>query len=85
MRQQYFNHTARLNITLPQQTVTLIDRVWPKSSFGSRSAFINEASQWFAQHIQEKGVRKVLQSGYRASSQRDIELVSEWHHTSDVS
>ena len=65
----------RLNITLPEQTVRLLDRAVPK---GQRSRLIDEAVKRF---VREKGrvrLRKQLERGAKARAERDLEVAEEW-------
>ena len=65
----------RLNITLPRDTVRLLDRVSPT---GERSRMIDEAVRWF---IAEKGrerLRRRLKEGALARGEQDRALAAEW-------
>lgn len=65
----------RLNITLPHDTVRLLDRVSPA---GERSRMIDEAVRWF---IAEKGrqrLRERVKDGAIARAQRDLEVAADW-------
>jgi len=64
----------RLNITLPHDTVRLLDRVSPA---GERSRMIDEAVRWF---ITEKGrqrLRERIKEGAIARARRDLELAAD--------
>ena len=50
----------RLNITLPEQTVRLLDRAVPK---GQRSRLIDEAVKRFVREQGRGGLRKQLERG----------------------
>ena len=76
------NKTERLNITLPTKTVKLIDRVWRKKQFKSRSAFLNEAAQRYATRLNKASLLRQLRSGYKANIINDADLVNEWENTS---
>ena len=70
----------RLNITLPDQTVRLLDRAVPK---GQRSRLIDEAVKRF---VREKGrarLRKQLKRGAKAQAERDLEVAEEWFTLSE--
>ena len=69
---------ARLNITLPKSTVELIDKVWPREQFKSRSAFLDEAARKYTQELQKNKLRKTLKAGYLARVEKNLELVREW-------
>ena len=65
----------RLNISLPEHTVELIDRVAGK---GRRSALINRAVVRFVQEQSRANLRKQLADGATARADRDLQLVEEW-------
>ena len=65
----------RLNITLSDETVRLLDRLARK---GERSRVIAEAVE---QYVVRKGratVRKRIREGSRARASRDVALAEEW-------
>jgi len=51
---------VRLHITLPEETVQLIQKVAEKS----RSAFINDAVLFYGRVLQKVALKKRLQRGY---------------------
>jgi CopG family transcriptional regulator / antitoxin EndoAI len=65
----------RLNITLPQDTVTLIDEIAPK---GDRSLFIDIAVRAYITQNQQETLREKLKAGAIARSVRDSQLSSDW-------
>ena len=65
----------RLNISLPEQTVELIDRVAGK---GRRSALIDRAVVRYVQEQSRANLRKQLADGARARADRDLQLAEEW-------
>ena len=65
----------RLNITLPEKTVRLIDRVARK---GSRSSFIAEAVERYVTEIGRANLREQLKEGALRWADRDLNLASEW-------
>ena len=65
----------RLNITLPEETVRLIDRVAKK---GDRSRFIAEAVERYVVEIGRDNLRKRLKEGAVRRAERDLQLASEW-------
>lgn len=77
------NKTERLNITLPTNTVKLIDRVWRKKHFKSRSAFLNEAARRYATRLNKATLIRQLRSGYKANVINDADLVNEWDNASN--
>ncbi len=65
----------RLNITLPEATVELIENLAQK---GERSSFIDNAVKFYAKQIKQKGLRERLKEGAIARSPRDLEIAEEW-------
>jgi CopG family transcriptional regulator / antitoxin EndoAI len=65
----------RLNITLPENTVTLIDEIAPK---GDRSLFIDIAVRAYITQNQQETLREKLKAGAIARSMRDSQLSSDW-------
>ena len=65
----------RINITLPEETVELIDRV---SEPGDRSRLINQAVRRYIQEVGRTELRRRLREGYRKGSEGDRELAEEW-------
>ena len=70
----------RLNITLPEHTVRLIDRVAGK---GQRSRLIDQAVQRYVEEKGRAGLRRRLQEGARVRAERDLELAAEWFSIDD--
>ena len=65
----------RLNITLPEQTVRLMDRVAGK---GQRSRLIDQAVHRYVEEEGRTNLRKRLQEGARVRAERDLQLAAEW-------
>ena len=65
----------RLNIVLPEKTVSVLDRLAPK---GARSRFIGQAVLHYVQTQGNQNLRKQLEAGYRANAQQDLEIAAEW-------
>ena len=65
----------RLNITLPEQTVRMLDRAAPR---GQRSRLIDEAVKRFVKEQGRANLRKQLALGAAAGSERDREIAEEW-------
>ena len=65
----------RLNITLPEQTVRLLDRAVPK---GQRSRLIDEAVKRFVREQGRVSLRKQLARGAKARAERDLDIAEEW-------
>jgi hypothetical protein len=65
----------RLNITLPRETVGLLDRVTTK---GARSRFINDAIRERVASVGKGKLRRQLEEGYASRFARDLKMVEEW-------
>ena len=65
----------RINVTLPEETVRLMDRV---SERGDRSKLINEAVRRYIQEIGRANLRKRLREGYLSAAERDRRLSEDW-------
>ena len=65
----------RINITLPEETIRLLDRAAKK---GNRSKLINKAVRHYAEHIGRENLRKQLKEGAQARADRDLRLTEEW-------
>ena len=65
----------RLNITLPESTVALLETVANK---GERSIFIDIAIKSYIKQNKQESLREKLKSGAIARSQRDLSVSEEW-------
>ena len=65
----------RINITLPADTVRLLDRV---ASKGDRSRFFDEAVREQAKRAAKARLRKDLKEGYLRENQINRQLAEEW-------
>lgn len=65
----------RLNITLPEQTVRLMDRIAGK---GRRSSLIDRAIRRYVKEETRANLRKQLSESYQAHAAFDLELAEEW-------
>jgi len=65
----------RIDITLPIETVKLIDRV---SSKGNRSRLIGEAVRHFIEVIGRENLKKRLKEGAIRRADRDLRLAQDW-------
>jgi CopG family transcriptional regulator/antitoxin EndoAI len=65
----------RLNITLPEQTVRLVDRVARERG---RSRFINLAVRHYVEAVGRANLRKRLKEGALRRAERDLRLAEEW-------
>lgn len=72
----------RLNITLPEETIKLIDQVAEKgdAEYGTlceRSKFINEAVQYYIEQKALADLREQLKQGAIRRAERDLQLAEE--------
>ena len=65
----------RLNITLPEETVRLIDRVAAK---GDRSRLIAEAVAHYVRATGRTRLRRRVREGATRRAQRDLRLSRDW-------
>jgi CopG family transcriptional regulator/antitoxin EndoAI len=65
----------RLNITLPEQTVRLMDRVAGK---GRRSNLIDRAVRRYVEQETRANLRKQLVESYEANAEMDLQLAEDW-------
>ena len=65
----------RVNITLPEETLRLIDRAVEQ---GSRSRFIDEAVRHFMRTQNRAQLRRLLKEGAQRHAARDRALAEEW-------
>ncbi|MDQ3088762.1 MAG: hypothetical protein M3Q78_09205 [Acidobacteriota bacterium] len=74
------NSHKRLNITLPESTVALLETVADK---GARSTFIDVAIKSYIKQIQQENLRENLKTGAIARSQRDLSVSEEWFNVEE--
>lgn len=67
--------SKRLNVVLPEKTVSVLDRVTTK---GNRSRFIDRAVLHYIETYGKQSLREQLATGYRANAERDLGIVAEW-------
>ena len=65
----------RVNITLPDATIRLIDRVARK---GDRSFLISEAVRHYVASVGKARLRRLLREGALRRAERDKSLAAEW-------
>ena len=65
----------RLNITLPEETLRLIDRVADK---GDRSRLIAHAVERYVKEMGRVQLRERLKEGALVRAERDLALASKW-------
>jgi CopG family transcriptional regulator/antitoxin EndoAI len=67
--------SIRLNVTLPEATVALIDRA---AENGNRSRLIDQAVQGYVRQPERARLRERLKQGALARAERDLALAREW-------
>lgn len=65
----------RINITLPDSTLAVLDRMAPK---GKRSKFISNAVLSYASGHTRKSLRERLKDEALANRERDLAIAEEW-------
>jgi CopG family transcriptional regulator / antitoxin EndoAI len=65
----------RINVTLPEETVRLMDRV---ASKGQRSRLVDQAVRWYVEGLGRARLRQELEAGAQDRADRDLGLVAEW-------
>ena len=65
----------RINITLPEQTIRLIDRVAKK---GDRSFLISEAVHRYVASVGKTRLRRLLKEGALRHAERDLKVAEDW-------
>ncbi len=66
---------ARVNITLPRETLSLIERVAKKSN---RSAFLDCAIRFYVAEAGRNNLKKRLREGAKVRYERDRDIAAEW-------
>jgi len=64
----------RVNITLPPETLELIDRV----SKDNRSEFINKAVRLYANRLERARIKQKLKETYLERAKEDLAIAQEW-------
>ena len=65
----------RINITLPEDTIRLLDRVAQK---GDRSFLISEAVRHYVASVGKARLRRLLKEGALHHAERDLKIAEEW-------
>ncbi len=65
----------RINITLPAETIQLIDQVTAK---GGRSRLIDHAVKHYVDSLSRRRLRRELEQGAVAQAERDLKLAEDW-------
>jgi CopG family transcriptional regulator / antitoxin EndoAI len=69
------NAHIRINITLPEETVAMLDAIADK---GTRSTFIDSAIRKQIHQLRKNGLRERLKAGAIERSGRDLVMAEEW-------
>jgi len=72
----------RVNITLPDETLQLLDRITER---GERSRLIDEAVRFYAKEIGKSRLRRQLTEGAVKHAKRDLILVEDWFNVEEES
>jgi CopG family transcriptional regulator/antitoxin EndoAI len=67
----------RLNISLPETTIRLMDRIAGK---GDRSRLIADAVESYIESVGKANLRKRLREGAVRRAKRDLQMAEEWFH-----
>lgn len=70
----------RINITLPESTVALLESVVDK---GSRSRLIDDAVRLYVKNLKQKTLNEQLKEGAIARAERNLKMASEWSQLED--
>lgn len=65
----------RVNVSLPQATIQLLDRV---AEPGSRSAFVDRAVHFYVRTVGQANLKEKLRQGATNNARRDLTLAEEW-------
>lgn len=65
----------RVNVTLPEETIRLIDR---SANHGNRSRFIDEAVKYFVREHGRTRLRRLLEEGAERGAARDLAIAEAW-------
>ncbi len=65
----------RVNVTLPEDTLRLLDRVAQK---GDRSSFVDRAVRFYVKETGQANLKKQLRLGALARASRDLSVAEEW-------
>jgi metal-responsive CopG/Arc/MetJ family transcriptional regulator len=67
--------STRINITLPESTLAVLDRVAPR---GRRSSFISKAVLHYIESQGRQSLRERLKAGYQANAGESLRMALEW-------
>ena len=67
--------SKRINIMLPEKTLSVLDRV---SGRGNRSQFISKAVLHYVHSRGKQSLREQLKAGYQANADESLQIAVEW-------
>jgi metal-responsive CopG/Arc/MetJ family transcriptional regulator len=67
--------SKRVNITLPDATLAVLDRVTTK---GTRSSFISRAVLRYVREQGKQSLGEQLKAGYQANADESLKIALEW-------
>lgn len=70
----------RINITLPGETIALLDKVAPK---GGRSRLVDTAVRRYISERSKQNVEKLMKEGAIKWADRNREIAEEWFHVDE--
>ena len=70
----------RINITLPESTVEMIESVADK---GGRSSLIDSAVRLYVKNLKKTSLEQQLKEGSIARAERNLKMAQEWAHLED--
>ncbi len=71
----------RLNVTLPEGTVRMIDQAAKR---GNRSRFIDLAVKRYVEQVGRANLRQMLKEGAVRRAGRDLRIAQEWFHLEEA-
>lgn len=70
----------RINITLPESTVEMIESIADK---GGRSSLIDSAIRVYVKNLKKMSLEQQLKEGAIARAERNLQMAQEWAHLED--
>ena len=70
----------RINITLPESTVEMIESV---AGRGNRSSLIDDAVRQYVKNLKQTTLKQQLKEGAIARAERNLKMAQEWSHLED--
>lgn len=70
----------RINITLPKETVRLLNKTTEK---GQRSSLVDEALKFYINRISRINIQKLLKERALRKAKQDLSLAEEWFNVDE--